>query len=56
MLLVFPAAQCQDGSWLSLFSEVVDRLAGFGYSAVQVSDYGRPDAHVRRELVRIDFK
>lgn len=55
MVVVFPRARQQNGTEVSLFSHLVDRLQGLGYTETQVAVYGRPDAFVRREIVQIAF-
>lgn len=55
-VMVFPAATLRSGAKpLSVYTSLVDRLRELGYSSNQVSEYGRPDAFVVREIVRIDY-
>ncbi len=54
-IVVFPAARLQKGGWVSLFETLVDRLGEMGYCYSQVSDYGRPDALVKRQIVRVNY-
>jgi tRNA G10 N-methylase Trm11 len=55
-LIVFPAAKVQGGGYdASVYATLVDRLAELGYSSMQMSDYGRPDALVKRQLVRVTY-
>lgn len=54
MIVVIPAAKTVKG-WLPLLTVLVDRLQQLGYSFKQVSDYGRPDALVKRTIVEISL-
>lgn len=54
--VVFPAAKRGSSSApLSILPLLVDRLKQLGYSLSQVSEYGRPDAFVVRQIVRLDY-
>lgn len=54
-VLVFPRAKQVSGPEVSLFASLVDRLRELGYSSSQVSEYGRPDALVSREIIRLEY-
>jgi tRNA G10 N-methylase Trm11 len=55
IVVVFPAIFCQAGTVVGLRERLVDRLHEMGYSASQVSLYGRPDSFVQREIMEISF-
>ena len=53
MVLVIPRVRLANGGQLALLDRLVDRLDQMGYSADKVSEYGRPDAVVHRDIVRL---
>lgn len=53
--VVFPRVKVQGGREFSLFDYLVDRLREIGYSFEQISLYGRADALVERQLVKISY-
>jgi tRNA G10 N-methylase Trm11 len=53
MIMVFPRARVADGSEISVYDAVIDRLHQVGYSSEVLFCYDRPDSIVRRDLVRI---
>lgn len=56
MLIVFPKAMAVEGSGISLYAHLVDRLAKIGYSAKVLFSYSRPDSLVHRDLVQITVR
>lgn len=55
-LVVFPRTTAANSREIAIFEAIVDRLGQMGYRAKVLFCYSRPDALVRRDLVKLTYR